>query len=134
MQIAIKVLEKAIKEQNVEDYAERTGLNRFNGLGATADNISELQAAISNLKRKVKKDPRKDGLPELKGSGEYQRSDTFLIWTHPNQPPVFGHYASQQLFNSRNRITFWERHNREPYEPNLSTKEILFYCDPNDIT
>jgi hypothetical protein len=81
----------------------------------------------------IKKDPRKDGLPKLKGSGEYQRSDTLLIWTHPNELPVFGHYASQQLFNSNRRITFWEEHNCDRDTPNLSNNEVLFYCNPNDI-
>lgn len=66
------------------------------------------------LKRKVKKDPRVDGLPESK--------KTLLIWKVGEDVPLGGYYNL-----SRNKwIVFTSA---KPY----TTDEILFYADPNEI-
>lgn len=74
----------------------------------------ELQTAINHLKRKVKKNPRVDGLPESRKK--------LLLWKKGEDIPLGGYYN----FSKDKWIVFTSA---KPY----ATDEILFYADPNEI-
>lgn len=79
----------------------------------TEAHIANLQAAISHLKRKVKRDPRVDGLPE---PDQYQ---TFICFLKNGQVQTMEYLNGNRWYDK--------------CESEYTTDEILFYADPNEI-
>lgn len=116
MKTAIEVLERSLKSHTNtrNSWASITDEDLYEDVADFDEKISEIKAAIDYLQRKVKKDPRADGLPTDR--------KTLLIWKIDEDIPLGGYYNL-----SRNKwIVFTSA---KPYP----TDEILFYADPNDI-
>lgn len=86
--------------------------------------IEQLQTAINHLKRKVKKDPRVDGLPEL--------NKYLIVWLDWVEMPFIGVYHHGE--NPYYKEGYWTLadYGSETFRF-ARTDEILFYADPNEI-
>jgi len=117
MKEAIEVLQG----QMTHHIRERERCEVIGGMGVAVeyhnDAATKLQADIEHLKRKVKKDPRVDGLPDT-----YK---PLLLWLKDELDT--GYFVNER------GGSFWRRNGAELHNSQLSTDEILFYADPNDI-
>lgn len=116
MKTAIEVLERSLKSHTNtrNSWASITDEDLSEDIADFDEKIAEIKVAIDYLQRKVKKDPRVDGLPE--------DSKTLLIWKIGEDVPLGGYYSL-----SKNKWLVFT--SAKPY----STDEILFYADPNEI-
>jgi hypothetical protein len=88
----------------------------------------QIQTAINHLKRKVKKDPRVDGLPEASKFGnnpDIILSNDLIIWRKGSVFPFMGFYS---LTDYLWRSLTWKR---KPTP--IPTDQVLFYADLNEI-
>lgn len=122
LQAAVEVLENA-------QLIDKEPLNTLL-VNALRCNTETQRLLIKNIverngELRVKKDPRVDGLPELVRSGFWDKSTRSveqLVW-HKEHGTFLAEYLSLGYWIMID--DFQSRH--------ISTDDILFYCDPDDI-
>jgi hypothetical protein len=123
MNTAIEILERSLKSlthtRNI--WANDKEENLSEEVADFDKKIEETKAAIDHLKRKVKKDPRVDGLPE---ANKY-----LIVWLKYTEKPFIGTYNPEY---APRQEWFLADHRSETHRF-ATTDEILFYADPNEI-
>jgi len=128
MKTAIEVLERSLKSHTNtrNSWASITDEDLSEDIADFDEKIAEIKVAIDYLQRKVKKDPRVDGLPE--------GNKCLFVWMKDFEKPFVGTFCHGDNIYFKGKDGYWllSDYGSETMR-HAATDEILFYADPNEI-